>query len=116
MNIDEDIANGRPGKYRKLLKKISTRDLQKLPKEIQSEILKVQKEPLGDTPLSRLGALLKEYEEDPFVNTFMALLYQSVLMEVLERKEQRYKEENPIVQFFQENPIEKQIDTLENEA
>lgn len=46
----------------------------------------------------------------------MALLYQSVLVEVLERKEQRHEEKNPFVQFFQENPIEKQIDTLENEA
>lgn len=66
--------------------------------------------------MPELGSLLKKYEHDPFVNTFMALLYQSVLVDVLEKKEQRYQEENLFVQFFKENPIEKQIDTLEKEA
>lgn len=116
VNIDEDVANGRPGKYRQLIQKLSTQNLKKLPKEIQSELNKIQKEPAGNTPMPKLGSLLKKYEYDPFVNTFMALLYQSVLVEVLERKEQRHEEKNPFVQFFQENPIEKQIDTLENEA
>lgn len=116
VNIDEDIGNGRPGKYRQLIQKLSTQNLKKLPKEIQWEINRVQKEPLGNTSMPELGSLLKKYEHDPFVNTFMALLYQSVLVDVLEKKEQRYQEENLFVQFFKENPIEKQIDTLEKEA
>lgn len=116
VNIDEDIGSGRPGKYRQRLKNISPEHLKLLPKEVRSEIQKIQKEPLGNTPMKELASLLKKYEDDPFVNSFMALLYQSVLTEVLGKKEQSYEQKNQIIQLFQEDPIEKQINILEEES
>lgn len=66
--------------------------------------------------MKELASLLKKYEDDPFVNSFMALLYQSVLTEVLGKKEQSYEQKNQIIQLFQEDPIEKQINILEEES